>query len=236
MRGNRLTDSPIRQARPAAMCLSRRDADMLSHSLLLVARVVADRAPLPVLLGVGLSLSFMLVVSLSNVVTWQTADAQALSPVIHSVDPEPPHCVLRESTETGDRVLTITGESLLIYEERGIQFLEVATGQESARLTQGADWRHPRRVSIDMAPVHQLLRQEGRLRLRVRIASLGPSGQASNWSDEFILAHDRFSCGSPRPFPPTSAIRGIAGDLWADVVIGKPDFSQIAMKSVVPFR
>ena len=38
------------------------------------------------------------------------------------------------------------------------------------------------------------------------------------------------------PFPPSPPVRGKSGDHWADVIIGKPDFSQIAMKSVVPFK
>ncbi len=41
---------------------------------------------------------------------------------------------------------------------------------------------------------------------------------------------------TPGPFPPTSPVRGIAGDLWADVVIGQPNFAQVAVKSVVPFK
>ena len=38
------------------------------------------------------------------------------------------------------------------------------------------------------------------------------------------------------PFPQTKAIRGVAGDLWADVIIGQPDFSQITDDQVVPFK
>ena len=38
------------------------------------------------------------------------------------------------------------------------------------------------------------------------------------------------------PFPRTKAVRGVAGDLWADVVIGQPDFSQISDDQVVPFK
>ena len=41
---------------------------------------------------------------------------------------------------------------------------------------------------------------------------------------------------TPGPFPPISPVRGVAGDLWADVIIGKPDFTQTAPKSVVPFK
>ena len=38
------------------------------------------------------------------------------------------------------------------------------------------------------------------------------------------------------PFPRTKAVRGVAGDLWADVIIGQPDFSQVSEHQVVPFK
>ena len=38
------------------------------------------------------------------------------------------------------------------------------------------------------------------------------------------------------PFPRTKAVRGVAGDLWADVIIGQPDFSQASEVQVVPFK
>ena len=38
------------------------------------------------------------------------------------------------------------------------------------------------------------------------------------------------------PFPRTKAVRGVAGDLWADVILGQPDFSQITDNQVVPFK
>ena len=38
------------------------------------------------------------------------------------------------------------------------------------------------------------------------------------------------------PFPRTKAVRGVAGDLWADVIIGQPDFSQVSEEQVVPFK
>lgn len=36
------------------------------------------------------------------------------------------------------------------------------------------------------------------------------------------------------PFEPL--VRGVPGDYWADVIIGKPDFSEITPKEVVPFK
>ena len=41
---------------------------------------------------------------------------------------------------------------------------------------------------------------------------------------------------SSTAFPPTPPVRGVAGDLWADVVLGKPHFAQIGPASVVPFK
>ena len=38
------------------------------------------------------------------------------------------------------------------------------------------------------------------------------------------------------PFPPSAPIRGVEGDLWADVILGKTDFSEIATNRVVPFK
>ena len=140
------------------------------------------------------------------------------------------------STEISDRTLTITGENLLAYEEKRLQFLDVATGRESIRFEREVNWKDSRRITIDMGRVGQELETASRSKLRVRITSVGSTEEASNWSDEFILAHDSGDCGFIRPFPPTRPIRGVAGDNWADVIIGQPDFSQIARNEVVPYK
>ena len=157
-------------------------------------------------------------------------------PAIRSVDPVPPHCVLQNSVNVSDRLLTITGENLLADSHRRLQFLNLTTGHETIRFVQEVNWQDPRRISIDMALVDQQFGPDGRLRLRVRIAPGETSGLPTEWSDEFILARDLHSCGFHRPFPPTSPIRGIAGDLWADVIIGESDFSQVGENRVVPFK
>ena len=89
---------------------------------------------------------------------------------------------------------------------------------------------------------------EGGLVLRVRITTGEPYFRPlSDWSDRFILVDDAAACAASgltpptpgpttTPFPPTPPVRGVAGDLWADVVIGKPDFSQIVPNEVVPFK
>ncbi|MCY4653679.1 MAG: tetratricopeptide repeat protein, partial [Dehalococcoidia bacterium] len=38
------------------------------------------------------------------------------------------------------------------------------------------------------------------------------------------------------PFPPSAPVRGVEGDLWADIILGKTDFSEIATNRVVPFK
>ena len=58
----------------------------------------------------------------------------------------------------------------------------------------------------------------------------GPNGV------ELRLNTERFPWEIELPFIRTSAVRGVAGDLWADVIIGQPDFSQIADDQVVPYK
>ena len=196
----------------------------------------AYRSLLPVILVLGVLMSVLYAALHTDGSSRRAAHAQTPMPVIHLLDPEPPHCVLRNSAKASDRILTITGNDLLAHSDRRLQFLDLTTGHESILFDQEVSWQDPRRISIDMAQVDQHFRQDSRLRLQARIASGDPSGPVSAWSGEFILAHDALSCGSRSPFPPTSPIRGIAGDYWADVVIGQPDFTQIAPKSVVPFK
>ena len=58
----------------------------------------------------------------------------------------------------------------------------------------------------------------------------GPNGL------EQRLNTERFLWEIELPFVQTSAVRGVPGDLWADVVIGQPDFSQVTDDQVVPFK
>lgn len=181
-------------------------------------------------------ISLVVLYSFFEFVSLKPAHAQTSVPVIRSLDPQPPHCVLRESDKASDRLLTITGENLVLYEEKALQFLDVSSGRESTSFKREVDWRDPRRIMVDMALVEQRLRSGAQVRLRVRIVSSQSPGLASAWSYEFTLARESSSCGTPSPFPPTSPIRGLAGDLWADVVIGEKDFSQAGESSVVPFK
>ena len=35
---------------------------------------------------------------------------------------------------------------------------------------------------------------------------------------------------------PVEPVRGVAGDFWADVILGQPDFSEATPYEVVPFK
>ena len=159
------------------------------------------------------------------------------SPVIDVAEPGPPYCVLQDSPVPEYRLLSLTGENLTVAGSQGrIQFLDVETGAVTNPLADGVRWLDPRRVTVDMAYIGGQWPRGQRRTLQARITSADSSGLASNWSNGFTFADDRRTCGFRPRFPPSSPIRGVAGDLWADVVIGKPDFSQIHPKSVVPFK
>ena len=194
------------------------------------------RSSLLVMLALA-ALSVMSVMSSANVLSWRTASAQISRPVIHSVHPEPPYCVLHDSPYESDRRLTVTGENLTAAGGDGqVEFLEVATGTVTGPFSQDLNWLDPRRITVDMGRIGEHWPLGQRIVLRVRITSTDTSEPLSNWSDDFVLADTSVTCGYVQPFTPPSPIRGIAGDHWADVVIGKPDFTQIAPKSVVPFK
>ena len=65
--------------------------------------------------------------------------------------------------------------------------------------------------------------------------AVGPPGWTgfSNWVK--AIAKEPPTPG-PSRFPPTDPVRGVVGDFWADVIVGKPGFSQIGPNRVVPFK
>ncbi|MGQ9585843.1 MAG: hypothetical protein ACUVXG_10650 [Anaerolineae bacterium] len=88
-----------------------------------------------------------------------------------------------------------------------------------------------------MGRIKHLLWADSKVRLAVRITSTNYE-PVSDWSPEFILADDVAACGiaRPTPSPVPPPVRGVAGDLWADVIIGKPDFSEFTPYEVVPYK
>ena len=97
-----------------------------------------------------------------------------------------------------------------------------------------------------MNRLDHLLPSDEKIAMRVRITD--EYGEAlSGWSPWFDVASHEVACGvsrvipteTPVPaamrFPPTPPTRGTPGDLWADVILGKPDFAEISPNEVVPF-
>ena len=182
-------------------------------------------------------LSAMLMVFHDAIPSRGTANTHSPRPAIHSVDPELPYCVLHDSPYESDRRLTVTGENLTAAGGYGrVEFLEVATETVTGPFNQGVNWLDPRRITVDMGRIGEHWPPGERTVLRVRITSTDTSEPISNWSENFVLADKNGTCGFLRPFLPPTPIRGIAGDHWADVVIGKPDFTQIGNGNVVPYK
>lgn len=186
-----------------------------------------------------------------------TGYAQSYPVIIHSVSPAPPYCVLRNSPDLYDRLLELTGENFPTTNHQ-LQFRKVATGDLSIHFDMEVNWESTTRVTVDMASVKHLLWTDSKVTLTVRITHYvsGTYEPLSGWSPEFILADDANACGIARPTPtitPTSTatptrtptptptpvptpVRGLEGDLWADVIIGKPDFGEITPNQVTNTR
>ena len=166
-------------------------------------------------------------------------------PVIHSVEPERPECIVLNSSVPSHRILTIHGENLTPTSGTRLQFQLPGTGNFTILFGLEVSWESAERITVDMGLIRQHLWNIPRLTLQVRVTNARGEGLTA-WSDRFNVVRDASECVDPgasavptataTPTPFTAPVRGAAGDLWADVVIGKPNFSQIAMKSVVPFK
>ena len=164
------------------------------------------------------------------------ARAQSREPVIREAQPRLPQCVELDSHLATYRRLDIRGAYLPVAETSRLQFRQ-QSGRLSALFRDEVRWESQNLVSLDMGLVEDKLWQEPDMTLSARITDA--SGNAlTDWSNWFRVVKDASVCGmpKPKPFPPEPPVRGVPGDLWADVIIGKPDFSQVSPKSVVPFK
>ena len=172
--------------------------------------------------------------------------AQGTQPVIHAVEPAPPSCLILNSDISTERTLIITGVDLRSITNPRLQIRRRLDRRDPYFIFgPEVNWESNRRITLDLESLADSLRQSPVFFLQVRLLDEDARG-LSNWSDYFLLARDEDSCRAVVPSPtPTPApgtlpgaypVRGVAGDLWADVVLGKPDFAQIAPKSVVPFK
>ena len=166
-------------------------------------------------------------------------------PVIHSVEPERPQCIILNSEIRSHRVLTIKGENLTPTPDRRLQFI-VSGDPSRFTILFGLEvvWESPSRITLDMSRIRQHLGDLPALTTLRAIVTNSQGRERSNYSDYINLALDAESCPAPgptpivppTPFPATPPVRGVSGDLWADVIIGKPYFSQVSPNRIVPYK
>ena len=163
--------------------------------------------------------------------------AQEREIVVREAHPRTPFCIELDSHLSPYRTLTVLGADFPTTDAGRLQFRQHSTGNLSPLFGDEPRWETPNLVVLDLRLVEGRLWHQSKLTLQVRITDAGGE-PLSNWSNAVRVVRNASDCSTPReaPFPPEAPIRGVSGDLWADIVIGKPDFTQIAPKSVVPFK
>ena len=174
-----------------------------------------------------------------------SAQAQQQAPVIQSVDPGEPYCVLRNSPRRWERLLTITGQNFGSEADSLLHFRVIGQGSPSFHVGPEAEWASSTEIRVDIARIAHQLPDADNVSALVRITNASQT-PVSDWSPAFAIATDATACGAERPppaslppsefLPPGMPVRGEPGDLWADIILGKPDFSEISPNEVVPHK
>ena len=174
-----------------------------------------------------------------------SVQAQQQAPVIQSVDPGEPYCVLRNSPRRWERLLTITGQNFGSEADSLLNFRVIGQGSPSFHVGPEAEWASSTEIRVDIARIAHQLPDADNVSVIVRITNASQEA-VSDWSGGFAIATDAEVCGAQRPRPaslpsspllPTGPpVRGESGDLWADIILGKPDFSEIGPNEVVPHK
>jgi hypothetical protein len=155
---------------------------------------------------------------------------------IETIVPAPPYCLFRNSPYPFERRLELHGQDFPILEHQ-LEFRNANTLEPSIQINMEVDWESTKHIRVDMGRIKDLLWSEPKLPLQVRITG-AEYVPLSDWSPVFYLADDAATCGLPRlePTPNPLPERGRAGDFWADVVLGQPDFTEITPYQVVPWK
>ena len=174
-----------------------------------------------------------------------SVQAQRQAPVIQSVDPGEPYCVLRNSPRRWERLLTITGQNFGSEADSLLHFRVIGQGSPSFHVGPEAEWASSTEIRVDIARIAHQLPDADNVSALVRITNASQT-PVSDWSPAFAIATDATACGAERPppaslppsefLPPGMPVRGEPGDLWADIILGKPDFSEISPNEVVPHK
>ena len=198
---------------------------------------------LPIVLTVALAIAFLLIYQIRG--ADQDLNAQSGSIRIDSVTPAPPACIVLSADSPSQRTLRIRGQGLTATSDTRLQFKLAGSIDISILFGQQVNWESDALITLDMGEIRKHLWTFKVMNMQVRVT--GERRELnSNWSERFLVVRtaDRCEVTAPTPtptpvptrFPVRPAVRGVAGDLWADVILGKPDFSQIAPNSVVPFK
>ncbi len=157
---------------------------------------------------------------------------------IHSLEPAAPECIVLSARSFVDRTLTVTGKNLSGLGGRRLQFMDSVTGFRTIHFGSEVRWISDSERRVDMRSIRRFFPEHDRAVYRVRVTD-AKYLPISDWSaQEVILVQAEEDCPPPEaaPFPQAAPPRGVPGDLWADVIIGKPDFSVITPNQVVPFK
>ena len=164
----------------------------------------------------------------------------------------PPYCAVSASDNLSDRLIVLTGENLIAGEEPHVQLRDVSTQRSTIHLGYEINWEGSDRISFDLDDIKRFVLGYSLMQVQARITN-GPVGgykPLSEWSQTFFVAYREEDCPAKRergpdpstedeeeiPFPAVPVVRGQAGDLWADVILGQPDFSEITPNRVVPYK
>ena len=174
-----------------------------------------------------------------------SGDLHDAAPVIHSVEPMPPYCAVSEANDLSHRLVVITGEDLIAGEEPHVQLRNLLSARNTIHLGHEINWEGSDRITFDLDRIKQFVLSHSLLQVQVRITN-GPIGgykPLSEWSETFFVAYRAEDCPrqreptpAPTSFPDSPVVRGQVGDLWADVILGQPDFSEITPNQVVPYK
>ena len=129
--------------------------------------------------------------------------------------------------------------------EPHVQLRNVLAERNTIHLGHEINWEEPDRITFDLDRIKRFLLSHSLMQVQVRITN-GPIGgykPLSEWSETFFVAYRAEDCprqreptSPPTSFPDSPVVRGEAGDLWADVILGQPDFSEITPNQVVPYK
>ena len=166
------------------------------------------------------------------------AMAQSGKPAIHGLLPVPPHCAFKRTS--APQFVTILGRNLSAGGGWSVQFRRKDTGETTElfrlfEVERGASDQ----VRLDVSRMSDRLWPNQSVLAQARIVAA--DGQPiTNWSGSVALAADEAGCASLGrgriAVPSEPLVRGQPGDYWADVIIGKPDFTQMSVGDVVPFK